>query len=123
MTRQAQYDHPCATQYLGSPSTAASANLQLLHQYRQIQQGLAPQRQPQHLPALLHTDFHQPNVLVPPNPYLLEEIPVWLRVYFKACPSLDQLLKWDLFGLPEMECFEAMLNRLFRDELEELVMK
>ena len=63
------------------------------------------------------------NVLVPANPYLHEEIPIWLRVYFKASPSLDHHLKWDLFTLPELEGFEAMLNRLLRDELEELVMR
>jgi len=61
--------------------------------------------------------------LVPANPYLHEEIPIWLRVYFKASPSLDHHLKWDLFTLPELEGFEAMLNRLLRDELEELVMR
>ncbi len=42
---------------------------------------------------------------------------------FKASPTLDHKLKWDLFRLPELECFDAMLNRLFRDELEELVMR
>merc|ERR550532_3809779 len=71
----------------------------------------------------VHTQFHPPHVLVPANPYLHEEIPIWLRVYFKASPSLDHHLKWDLFRLPELECFEAMLTRLFRDELEELVMR
>ncbi|MCP3665833.1 MAG: hypothetical protein GY696_25615 [Gammaproteobacteria bacterium] len=63
------------------------------------------------------------NVLVPANPYLHEEIPIWLRVYFKASPSLDHKLKWELFSLSELDCFDAMLNRLFRDELEELVMR
>merc|ERR1719510_1421291 len=71
----------------------------------------------------IHTQFHQPHVLVPANPYLHEEIPIWLRVYFKANPSLDNRLKFDMFLLPELECFEAMLNRLLRDELEELVMR
>ena len=51
------------------------------------------------------------------------EIPIWLRVYFKANPCLDNRLKFDMFSLPELECFEAMLNRLLRDELEELVMR
>ena len=41
----------------------------------------------------------------------------------KASPALDRHLVWDLFGLRELDAFEAMLNRLFRDELEELVMK
>ena len=104
--------------------------------------------------VLHHSDFHAPNVLVPPNPYFHEEIPIWLRVYFKvqncgknslslpcvqpdlnwelkpllstllqASPSLDALLKWDLFGLQDMESFQGMLDRLFRDELEDLVMR
>lgn len=122
ITRHAQYEHPCAPQY--HP---------LQHQLQQDHQG--SQALPLHLlaaasgggPVLqlppVHTQFHQPNVLVPANPYLHEEIPIWLRVYFKASPSLDHHLKWDLFRLPELECFDAMLNRLFRDELEELVMR
>merc|ERR1719361_985074 len=73
--------------------------------------------------APIHTQFHEHHVLVPANPYLHEEIPVWLRVYFKANPCLDNRLKFDMFSLPELECFEAMLNRLLRDELEELVMR
>jgi hypothetical protein len=106
ITRQAQYEHPT---------------------FPEFQPHLwSPAQQP--LPRLAYslpspsTAYHQ-NVLVPPNPYLHEEIPIWLRVYFKASPSLDHKLKWDLFRLPELECFDAMLNRLFRDELEELVMR
>ena len=55
--------------------------------------------------------------------FFFSEIPIWLRVYFKANPCLDNRLKFDMFSLPELECFEAMLNRLLRDELEELVMR
>ena len=105
ITRQAQYEHPT---------------------FPQFQPQLWTPQQP--LPRLAYslptatTSYHQ-NVLVPPNPYLHEEIPIWLRVYFKASPTLDHKLKWDLFRLPELECFDAMLNRLFRDELEELVMR
>jgi len=66
---------------------------------------------------------YQHNVLVPANPYLHEEIPVWLRVYFKASPTLDHQLKWDLFRLPELECFDAMLLRLFREECHVLVQR
>ncbi len=54
---------------------------------------------------------------------VFSEIPVWLRVYFKASSSLDHHLKWDLFPLTELECYESMLTRLFKDELEELVMR
>lgn len=110
ITRQAQYEHPCAPQYLGA-------------QHILNRSVAAPVSSVTSPPPPSHTHFHQPNVLVPPNPYLHEEIPIWLRVYCKASPTLDHHLKWDLFGLQELECFEAMLNRLFRDELEELVMK
>ena len=40
---------------------------------------------------------------------------------FQASSYLDHKLKWDLFRLPELECFDTMLNKLFRDELIELV--
>ena len=41
--------------------------------------------------------------------------------YLQASAYLDHKLKWDLFRLPELECFDTMLNKLFRDELIELV--
>ena len=39
----------------------------------------------------------------------------------QASSYLDHKLKWDLFRLTELECFDTMLNKLFRDELIELV--
>lgn len=66
--------------------------------------------------------FHQHNVWVPANPYLTEEIPRWLLIYSRASLEFDGQLKWELFRLPELECFQAMLNRLYRQELEELVL-
>ena len=109
MTKQAQYEHPAMSHY---------------HIPGQLPQPSQEMVQPPRL------QYNQPpansfnnNMLVPANPYLHEEIPIWLRVYFKASPTLDHKLKWDLFRLPELECFDAMLNRLFRDELEELVMR
>lgn len=102
ITRQAQYQHPCSPQFLNDSTPKL------------------PYTQPPVTP--INVQYHQ-NALVPANPYLHEEIPIWLRVYFKASPTLDHRLKWDLFRLPELECFDAMLNRLFRDEIEELVMR
>jgi scaffold protein salvador len=32
------------------------------------------------------------------------------------------LEKWELFRLPELDCFQAMLNRLYRTDMEQLVM-
>lgn len=69
IARQAQYDHPCATQY-GSPGSADHRGL--------------PLPQP---------PFHQHNVIVPANPYLTEEIPRFLRVYSRAKCELDHQLK------------------------------
>ena len=40
---------------------------------------------------------------------------------YQASAYLDHKLKWDLFRLPELECFDTMLNKLSRDELIELV--
>uniref|UniRef100_T1JJ13 Protein salvador homolog 1 n=1 Tax=Strigamia maritima TaxID=126957 RepID=T1JJ13_STRMM len=103
ITRQAQYEHPCAPRYMQRP---------LYPEFQQYNRRPAP----------LHTDFHQPNVLVPPNPYLNEEIPHWLAVYSKAHQGSDHKLKWELFRLPELESFQAMLQRLYKQELEDIVM-
>lgn len=61
--------------------------------------------------------------LVPANPYLNAEIPDWLRVYSKAPPEHDHKLKWDLFQLNQMETFDAMLIRLYKEEIEKIVMR
>lgn len=106
VTQQAQYDHPCAPQYgQSSPPTGGG--------------GTGGNQPP---PPPRHTNFHQHSVLVPANPYLTEEIPKWLYIYSRAPPESDHKLKWNLFRLPELECFQAILNRLHRQELEELVM-
>jgi len=117
ITRKAQYEHPSFPQY-SMPRTAtitgpAPSGPRLTYNAAHIPIPPAPQS---------IGGYHH-NVLVPANPYLHEEIPIWLRVYFKASPSLDHKLKWELFRLPELDCFDTMLNRLFRDELEELVMR
>lgn len=107
VTKIVQYEHPCATQY-GQQNCGIQPML-----------SIAQTRQP----PPRHTDFHQHNVLVPANPYLTEEIPHWLYVYSRAPPELDYKLKWQLFRLPELDCFQGMLNRLHRQELEGIVMK
>ncbi|XP_044013567.1 scaffold protein salvador-like isoform X2 [Aphidius gifuensis] len=96
ITRQAQFDHPCYP--------------------FETQKGVIeePPR---------HTHFHSHSVLVPANPYLTEEIPHWLNVYSRASVSLDRKLRWELFRLPELDCFSSMLTRLYKQELEEVVMR
>ena len=96
ITRQAQYEHPCY------PLEMQAARV------------VSPPR---------HTHFHSHSVLVPANPYLNEEIPHWLYVYSRASISLDRKLRWELFRLPELDCFNAMLTRLYKQELEEVVMR
>ena len=74
-------------------------------------------------PAPRHTEFHAPpQVLVPANPYLYEEIPYWLQFYFRAAPEHDHKLKWELFRLPELDCYDNVLKRLYKQELETIVM-
>jgi len=104
MLRQVQYDHPSVPVYYNSSFPVARPQLSYI----------TPPTVPNNV------RYHQ-NVLVPANPYLHEAIPEWLKVYFKASAYLDHKLKWDLFRLPELECFDTMLNKLFRDELIELV--
>ncbi|KAL0103696.1 hypothetical protein PUN28_017748 [Cardiocondyla obscurior] len=96
ITRQAQYEHPCY------PHEMQAARV------------VSPPR---------HTHFHSHSVLVPANPYLNEEIPHWLYVYSRASIALDRKLRWELFRLPELDCFNAMLTRLYKQELEEVVMR
>ena len=120
MLRQVQYDHPSVPVYYNTSLPVPRPQLSYI----------TP-------PTVPHNVRYHQNVLVPANPYLHEAIPEWLKVYFKvrifsfSLPShssvlqasayLDHKLKWDLFRLPELECFDTMLNKLFRDELIELV--
>ncbi|KAK2170642.1 hypothetical protein LSH36_1g01004 [Paralvinella palmiformis] len=106
----AQYHHPCSPVGIGQAyalMSPISAQLQA-----------AQQQLPQP-----NDDYRPPDVLVPANPYLNAKIPPWLYVYFKAPSEHDHKLKWELFRLPELECFDEMLFRLYRQEGEQLVMK
>ncbi len=53
---------------------------------------------------------------------LLTEIPKWLEVYYKASPEHDHKLKWELFRLQELDAFQAMLTRLYKSDVEDVVM-
>ncbi|XP_018908910.1 protein salvador homolog 1 [Bemisia tabaci] len=98
--RQAQYEHPCAPQYIYHPELRLTLT-----------------------PPPRHTHFHPHSVLVPANPYLNQEIPLWLSVYSKAPKNYDHKLRWEMFRLTELDCFNAMLTRLYKQELEEIVMR
>eukprot|EP00112_Aurelia_sp_Birch-Aquarium-sp1_P004035 Seg1455.6 transcript_id=Seg1455.6/GoldUCD/mRNA.D3Y31 product="Protein salvador 1" protein_id=Seg1455.6/GoldUCD/D3Y31 len=66
--------------------------------------------------------YEKSETYVPPSPYMYAEIPEWLQVYAKASPDLDQYLKWEMFRLPELDCWQTMLKRLYMKELEQIVL-
>ncbi|XP_046402091.1 E3 ubiquitin-protein ligase RSP5 isoform X2 [Ischnura elegans] len=118
ITRQAQYEHPCAPHYIYHQPTdfRGHPHLEMAHP-RGAGMALPLPPPPQ------HTHFHPHSVLVPASPYLNQEIPHWLAVYSQASQDLDHKLRWELFRLPELDCFDAMLKRLYKQELEEIVMR
>lgn len=61
ITHRAQYEHPCLVPCFNYPPESYTRYV---------------------LPRPTHYQPH--SVLVPANPYLLEEIPHWLNVYFKS---------------------------------------
>ncbi|CAH1262250.1 SAV1 [Branchiostoma lanceolatum] len=106
-TKRAQYRHPCAPRfpkYDPPPPLPPSAYLTM-----QTSQAIAG-------------DMQAAGMQVPPSPYMNSEIPEWLQVYTKAPHEYDHKLKWDLFKLPELDCYQEMLMRLYRKELEVVVM-
>ena len=62
----------------------------------QQQEGQQPQQQPQQQP-IVHTQFHQPHVLVPANPYLHEGLLMFSLVTLKALLS----------SLSSLQCVQA----------------
>jgi scaffold protein salvador len=54
---------------------------------------------------------------------LFSEIPHWLVVYFTAAQEFDKKLLWEMFRLPQLDCFDAYLKRLYKQGLEEIVMR
>lgn len=61
--------------------------------------------------------------IIPHTSLLFAEIPMWLTVYSRASQDLDHKLRWELFRLPELDCFNGMLTRLYKQELEDIVMR
>ena len=120
ITRAAQYNHPCLTScYLYTTAEPVKPII----------------------PGPTHTKFSPHSALVPANPYLLEEIPSWLIIYVNgkkihffislnchktlgkitADPATDHKLKWDMFKLSDLECFDSMMFRMFKQEMEALI--
>ncbi|KAM7360962.1 scaffold protein salvador [Cochliomyia hominivorax] len=100
-TGQCQRQHPCLTSYYVYTTSAEPP--------KAIR------------PETYTPPTHTHNALVPANPYLLEEIPKWLAVYSEADSSKDHMLQFNMFSLQELECFDGMLVRLFKQELGTIV--
>uniref|UniRef100_A0A6A7FXJ1 Scaffold protein salvador-like n=1 Tax=Hirondellea gigas TaxID=1518452 RepID=A0A6A7FXJ1_9CRUS len=108
ISRQAQYDNPCAQQYLFQSNGLGKDR---------------PHTGDKCIALPQHTKFRQSNhLIIPPSPYLNTEIPDWLHVYARAGPKHDHKLEWHLFKLSQLEAFQGMLNRLFKEELHAVVM-
>lgn len=54
--------------------------------------------------------------IVPANPLLKRRIPSFLRVYSQASSSNDILLQWHLFSSSDLESFDGMMKKLYKDE-------
>ncbi|KAH8381790.1 hypothetical protein KR009_000202 [Drosophila setifemur] len=102
-TGQCQRQHPCLTSYYVYTTSAEPPK------------AIRPEA------PLYAPPSHTHNALVPANPYLMEEIPKWLAVYSEADSSKDHLLQFNMFSLPELEGFDSMLVRLFKQELGTIV--
>ncbi|KMZ05242.1 scaffold protein salvador [Drosophila simulans] len=102
-TGQCQRQHPCLTSYYVYTTSAEPPK------------AIRPEA------SLYAPPTHTHNALVPANPYLLEEIPKWLAVYSEADSSKDHLLQFNMFSLPELEGYDSMLVRLFKQELGTIV--
>lgn len=50
-----------------------------------------------------------------------EEIPEWLLMYSKADEELDHLLEWQLFPTLQLEQFERMIYKLYKQEVIDTV--
>ncbi|KRY88381.1 Scaffold protein salvador [Trichinella pseudospiralis] len=53
--------------------------------------------------------------------YTIQDIPEWIKVYANAPHETDCLLKWDLFRLPQLDCFDHMLLKLYKQEINTVV--
>ncbi|XP_038074608.1 protein salvador homolog 1-like [Patiria miniata] len=114
ISKMAQYHHPSARNMPRyEPPPPAPKQLPIAYPHRGA--GGHP-----HAPGTEHSGGQ--HVWVPPNPYLYTEIPKWLDVYYKASSEHDHKLKWDLFRLQELDAYQGMLSRLYKKDLEDVVM-
>lgn len=50
-----------------------------------------------------------------------EEVPEWLMMYSQADTSLDHLLEWELFNTMQLEHYEEMMLKLYKQEVIDTV--
>ena len=62
-----------------------------------------------------HRDWAK-KAIVPANPVLQRRIPSFLRSYAQASSSNDNPLQWHLFSASDLECYDAMMKKLYKDE-------
>lgn len=43
--------------------------------------------------------------------------------FFAASPDFDHKLRWDMFRLQDLDCYNGMLTRLYKQELQYIVMR
>jgi scaffold protein salvador len=72
---------------------------------------------------LLSQQKETTNLIVPSNPILNTTIPEWLFIYSQVNHLHDSMLNWNLFTKQELEIYDCMMQRLFRNECHEIVMK
>lgn len=60
---------------------------------------------------------------MPANPLLNVEVPKWLRIYARSSKEKDHIIKWNMFKVEQLEIISEMMNKLFKEESQQLVMK
>lgn len=104
MTREARVNHPYLNTFTYIPPALPTQPLQLMnHDYF-----------PQHA--------HH-SALVPANPLLNVEVPKWLRVYMSSSTEKDHIIKWNMFQVHQLECYDNMINKLVKEELQKIYVK
>ncbi|XP_071962328.1 scaffold protein salvador-like isoform X2 [Antedon mediterranea] len=118
-TKQVTSQHPTALRMFMYQQQRPPQNMthisQVLHSRQVITDPMLPTSQ-------MASQQQVSNGWVPPNPYLNQEVPEWLAIYAKASKEHDSKLKWELFQLQQLETYQAMLTRLYKEELCKVVM-
>uniref|UniRef100_A0AC34G196 SARAH domain-containing protein n=1 Tax=Panagrolaimus sp. ES5 TaxID=591445 RepID=A0AC34G196_9BILA len=99
LERRSQFDHPGVA--------TPSSNIAEVHG---SVQSIVPNRNK------LNEDIEDLNIIS-------EEIPLWLQMYSEAESSTDHLLNFNLFKLQQLEIFDEMLLKLFKQDAINTVIK